>query len=111
MKPVTLKSRWFEILGNKQDDMPDDIRRERWEQWKSLAIKKGGSSKEMAEYWTDTSACHGCIHKEGDWCRLQQLPCTVNSVLTFKENIIGMACMGDGYETEGQKQLDFESIF
>lgn len=46
-------------------------------------------------------------HCDGDWCRFQSLPCTVNPITTFSNNEIGLACMGVGYRN---KQLQFEFI-
>ena len=54
------------------------------------------ADKAVAEYWQDAEACDGCIHISGDWCRLQELPCTVNPILTMRHGMIGMACMGAG---------------
>ena len=96
LKPVTLESRWFELFGNNIEEIEHDVKRERWEEWKQLSIAKGND--ELVEYWMTTDACDGCIHKDGDWCLSQQLPCTVNPVLTFQDGIKGMACMGVGKE-------------
>lgn len=92
LKPVELGSRWFQILGNKRNEMPDNIRRERWEQWKALAI--ADDCKELVDYWTNCSGCGNCINKDKDWCKLQELPCCVNPILTYQHNVIGLACMG-----------------
>ena len=108
LAPVELTSRWFQILGNKRNEIPENIRRDRWEQWKILAHNDGRADsfgKEMVEYWTDTSECHDCKHRDIDWCQLQGLPCTVNPILTFNEGIIGMACMGLGKEIKEPTQL------
>lgn len=105
MNPVTLHSRWIEIFGEKQADMPDDIRRQRWEEWKALCAKQP-DGKEVLETWTSAEeACLGCKHREGDWCSHQQLPCTVNPILTFSMNMKGMACMGTNYEPEQMKMF------
>lgn len=93
---VELTSRWHEILGCRREDMSDKTRRERWETWKKMAINDGGQY--IVDYWTDTTSCQNCKHIDKDWCKLMQLPCTVNPILTFGENIIGMACMGGSKE-------------
>jgi hypothetical protein len=107
MKEVTLKSTWVEILGKKREEMPDETRRARWEEWKKLSINSGKRGVEMANYWAAAEDCIGCIHKDKDWCKSQQLPCNVNPILTFSEGMIGMACMGAGHQLL-QPQLDFE---
>lgn len=94
LEPVTLESSWMQILGNKRGDMTDSTRRERWEQWKKIAVKNGAA--DFVEYWGDTLECLGCAHLDNDWCNLSQLPCTVNPILTYRNNIMGMACMGFG---------------
>jgi hypothetical protein len=91
---ITLKSRWNEIF--RQED-PEDVRRQRWEEWKRIALAAG--EKEMVDHWTDTEGCHGCLHKNGDWCENTGLPCTVNPYLTMRQGMgIGMACMGLGFD-------------
>lgn len=107
---VALNSRWHEILGDKKRSMSDDVRRQRWEKWKSLGRRAGKRGKEMVKYWSEENVdetCYGCKHRDGDWCKLQELPCNVNPVLTFNEGIIGMACCGAGYEA---KQLDISDM-
>lgn len=99
MHPITLQSRWPDLLGETKADMPDNIRRYRWEQWKALCAKEP-DGKEIIEQWTTAERCAGCIHKDNDWCKLQQLPCTVNPVLTYQYNMKGLACMGIGYESQ-----------
>lgn len=103
-EPVTLQIRWHELFGEKQADMPDATRRERWEQWKVICAQQP-DGKEFIEHWTGCDeACLGCKHREGDWCGYQQLPCTVNPILTFWYNQKGIACMGAGYEP-GQMKM------
>jgi hypothetical protein len=104
MEPVTLKIRWSQLFGEKQSDMADETRRQRWEEWKTLCAKQP-DGKEFIEWWTDCDeACLGCIHRRGDWCGDQQLPCTVSPILTFSENLKGMACMGLNYKP-GQMKM------
>lgn len=108
MTPVKLTSRWLEILGNNRSEMPDETRRQRWEEWKALCLK-AEDGEAVVKTWTDCSeTCTGCMHKDKDWCRLQQLPCTVNPILTFDSNMIGMACMGAGFN---QKELTQGVLF
>ena len=95
---VELTSRWYEILGNKREKMPDKLRRERWEQWKQLAIEDGG--QDSVDYWMDTTACENCKHIDKDWCKLMELPCTTNPLLTFSQGMIGVACGGAGKDVE-----------
>lgn len=98
---ITLKSSFEEILGKDAKQFTEEQRRERWGQWKALATKtKRGLS--TIEYWSDITACVGCVHleKENAWCKSVGLPCTVNPVLSFSMGCIGMACCGVGYEAE-----------
>lgn len=104
MTPVTLNIRWHELLGETQSEMQDNVRRERWEKWKALCAQQP-DGKEFIDHWTSADeACLGCKHREGDWCSKQQLPCTVNPILTFNYNQKGMACMGLNYEP-GQMKM------
>lgn len=98
MTPITLTIRWPDLLGETKADMPDNIRRDRWEEWKNLCAE-APDGKQIIEQWTECDeACLGCKHRQGDWCASQQLPCTVNPILTMGANMKGMACMGMGYE-------------
>lgn len=96
LPPVSLTDSFVEILGEHRGQMPDEVRRDRWEKWKELC--RQSDAPELVRYWTDTEGCEGCRHLDGDWCQLQQLPCSVNPILTFRSGLIGMACMGLGYE-------------
>jgi len=96
-EPVTLNSRFTEILGAQPDDMPEPERRHRWAAWLTLAREKNPSA---ARIWAHSSECNGCIHRRGGWCKKIGLPCTVNPYLTFKTGSVGMACMGLDYEKE-----------
>lgn len=104
MEKVTLESSWMQILGNNRSDMPDSVRRSRWEEWKRIATQN--DAEDFVEFWCDNAGCVGCIHLDCDWCNLSQLPCTVNPVLTFRHNMMGMACMGFGKKHESPKQLE-----
>lgn len=90
---VTLEISFEDLLGINCREITEKDRRERWAKWLRLARadKQGG-----AKYWCDKEACFGCKSLRGSWCELQELPCTVNPVLTFKTGMIGMACMGAG---------------
>lgn len=108
MNPVKRKTSWAELLGEKREDMPDKERRSRWEHWKKLAIKAG--DQEMVDYWTKDNAeetCSGCVHRDGDWCKSEGLPCSINPVLTFQYSIAGMACMGAGKQVMAVQQTLF----
>lgn len=98
---VKLKTSWYELLGEKQSDMPDDVRRARWNEWCELAKKK---NPEMYRYWQNSDGCEDggkrCKHQDGDWCLLSQLPTSINPYLTMKHGMIGMACMGAGFEAK-----------
>lgn len=97
LKPVKLKTSWVELFGNKGDATPDE-RRKRWETWKKLAAK----NSEMVEFWSSTEGCHDergtCKHLDCEWCTLAGLPASINPILTMKHGMIGMACMGAGFE-------------
>ncbi len=71
-----------------------DARRQRWEKWKKAAITLDPEQGQRGvEYW-QRHECGPCDQVDGDWCKLQGLPCTVNPILTFNYGYIGMACMG-----------------
>jgi hypothetical protein len=55
----------------------------------------------MARWWL-SHECHGCKHRNGAWCGIRGLPCTVNPILTFRHGLIGMACMGAGRDDADQ---------
>lgn len=90
--PVTLEMSWPELFS---PENPEQQRRDRWAQWLRLSRQEG---RDGARYWADATGCEGCKHLRGRWCSLQGLPCTVNPYLTFKHSMIGMACMGAGFE-------------
>jgi hypothetical protein len=102
MNAVTLKITWIELL-----DVEDPaVCRQRWEEWKRLALAAG--EKDLVHLWTDTEACRGCNHLDRDWCLRTELPCTVNPYLTVKTGMTGMACMGMGRDDGiNQKEFDF----
>lgn len=95
LPPVKAKTSWVELFGGNGADIPPDIRRERWEQWKRLA------DAEVVEWWSDVEGCvdrGDCVHLDGDWCSLCGLPASVNPILTMRHGMIGMACAGAAYE-------------
>lgn len=98
---------WFDLLGKNKNDMPDNIRRERWDIWKEKVLMNGDF--DILEYWTNNEPCGHCRHLSGDWCTLMEIPVTVNPILTMREGIIGMACMGTYKEEPGQRELEFEN--
>lgn len=112
MNPVTLRITWAELLGTKPNDMSDDLRRQRWNEWIQICSSESAdyatsTFKDYSDAWLDTSGCEGCIHLDGNWCKLQELPATVNPYLTLKHGGgPGMACMGGGKETIGQQELE-----
>lgn len=89
-------SSFEEILGKTGKDYPETERIDRWNLWKKSAIKS--KKKYLIAIWTDKSDCEDCIHLDvgNAWCKLIGLPCTVNPIITFKEGVVGMACMGLG---------------
>jgi hypothetical protein len=91
LSPVTLEISFEALLGKRATDMSETVRQKRWEAWKKLA-------PEVAEYW-QPEGCEGCRHLRGDWCSLQELPAAVNPILSYRQGMPGMACMGAGYES------------
>jgi hypothetical protein len=98
--PVTLSISFELLFGSKQSHMSDDLRRVRWSRWLRLARKRR-STRDMACGWTDSSDCYDddtrarCRHLRGRcWCSASSLPATVNPILSFRQGISGMACMG-----------------
>lgn len=89
-----------QVLGRKPEDFTENERKRRWNKQMSF-------SKSVREYWSDTTECIGCIHlnEKEAWCKLQGLPCCVNPILTFRQGMIGMACMGTGREEHKQLEL------
>lgn len=102
MGEVKLKSSWYEILGKKREEFSEAVRKKRWNKWKKLAIEHG--EDELVNYWTDTSSCEDCIHRDNDWCMLEGLPITVNPIVTMQLAEKGMACKGAGYEAPGAEE-------
>lgn len=105
MQPITLTIRWHELFGEKPADITPELRRKRWEEWKALGMKSDAQGRKMVKVWSKghDETCTNCAHKDKDWCAAFGLPCTVNPVLTFDDNIMGMACGGAGFEA---KQLN-----
>jgi hypothetical protein len=100
MHPITLTIRWHELFGETPSDITPEIRRKRWEEWKALGKKSDAQGRRMVKVWSKghDEACTNCAHKDKDWCTAFGLPCTVNPVLTYQHNILGMACGGAGFE-------------
>jgi hypothetical protein len=92
-----LNAAFEDILGKTSATFPESVRRKRWAAWLRAARRAGSGGREMAKLWL-AHECHGCKHQNGAWCDLQGLPCTVNPVLSFRGGMIGMACMGAGFE-------------
>lgn len=91
---VELTISWDDLFGSNRSEMSDKRRRKRWEEWKALKIEDCGS----VGVWSDTSACNGCVHLRGGWCKSSGLPAAYNPRLKD----LGMACMGGGYETKNE---------
>jgi len=92
-----LNASFEDILGKKASTFPEGVRRQRWAAWLRAARRDGSKGRKLAKAWM-SHECHGCKHRNGAWCDLQGLPCTVNPVLTFRHGMVGMACMGAGRE-------------
>ena len=89
MNKVTLTITFKELFW---DDVKDDERRERWEEWKRIAREEG--KHDALEYWTDAPDCKGCIWKDKDWCEYRNLPCTYEPGFSDISGMMGMACEG-----------------
>jgi hypothetical protein len=96
---TSLNASFENILGKTAAMFSEKDRRHRWAAWLRTARQSGERGRQMARFWV-SHECHGCKHRNGAWCDLQGLPCTVNPILTFKHGMIGMACMGAGSEEE-----------
>lgn len=97
MKAVTLNSNWADLFGKNSDELTPEQRKSNWEEWKRLANEAGDS--DIVYKWTDCKeTCSGCVYQNVDWCNYMGLPCSVNPVLTLKNGMKGMACMGTGYK-------------
>jgi hypothetical protein len=95
LKDVTLRISWVDLLGAKREHMDDQVRRDRWEEWKKLSNETGNA--EMTDVWTQPNECCAtCPSSDGDWCTLEQLPCNVSPFWTFSGNGPGLACNGAG---------------
>ncbi|WP_235594105.1 hypothetical protein [Leptospira interrogans] len=110
MKKITLRSSFQSILGKRREDYSDEVRQERWNYWKSLALK---NEPRLLEIWSNVEDCIGCIHldKKNAWCNLRGLPCTVNPIRTFQNALPGMACMGVYYETKQIPEFDYSFLY
>jgi hypothetical protein len=103
---VKLDCKWAQLFGSA---IPENQHRKNWEEWKRIALAAG--EEDQVNFWSDTDACRGCRHLDGDWCRKAELPCTVNPYLTLQRGLgPGMACMGMGRDFGiNQGELDFEA--
>lgn len=96
LSAVEVSMTWRELFGN-PEGFSGEIKRDRWEEWKRLTIETE-NGLEKVNYWeTFDEICSKCENRIDDWCNFVQIPCTANPILTFNENIIGLACMGVGY--------------
>ena len=93
-EPVTLKMSFEDMFGKKGSDMPEQLRKQRWQEWKNLP----NHNQAILESWEPCEPCYDCKHKIDDWCDLSGLPCSVNPMLSFRTGMIGLACMGMGFE-------------
>jgi hypothetical protein len=96
LQAVEVSLSWRELFGN-NESLPGETKRHRWEEWKQLT-RDTENGIEIVKYWeTFDEICSKCESRIDDWCTFVQLPCTANPILTFNENIVGLACMGVGY--------------
>jgi hypothetical protein len=86
---LTRYSSFEQILGRHIDDFPSEEKKRRWNKIMSL-------DNRMKNLWMDCTGCEGCIYLSEYWCKIQDLPCSVNPVLSFQYGQIGMACCGIG---------------
>lgn len=101
---VNLTIGWIELFGPQRSPPAAGERRQRWACW--LRLVRKSAQPELATFWAREHECHDCLHRSGGWCQLQQLPCTVNPILTFRTDYPGLACMGLGRKRKAPEQLD-----
>ncbi|WP_163423831.1 hypothetical protein [Flagellimonas sp. CMM7] len=96
---LTYYSSWEQIFGTKGSDYSHE---ERFERWTLVCEELKKFNPEMVKYWNDpitsNETCLGCIHRSESkiWCNGMGLPCNFNPIT----QILGMACMGTGYQKE-----------
>jgi hypothetical protein len=111
---VTLRSTFEELFGHNSTEKTEEERKANWAEWKRIAIAHG--DKDQVDGWSDISGCYHddrkCIHLSHDgWCDLAGLPCTVNPYLSFNYGMVGMACIGCGFDDGiNQQELNFEEV-
>lgn len=68
-----------------------------WVSWLAIVKRK---DKLMHEVWSSLECCFDCKHinKKNVWCKLVNIPATINPYLTRRTGMVGMACMGVGKE-------------
>lgn len=103
--PELLKmlNEWEEEEAEKRDDPELNVTWEylmvlpNWLNWLGIAREKDSL---IYEAWSDLSCCFGCKHlnEKNIWCKLQNIPATINPILTLRTGMVGMACMGMGRE-------------
>lgn len=97
LKQVALKIRWTDLFGKTKNDMSTETKKERWQQWLTMADKE--NETDLIKYWTASpKTCQDCKNNTDNWCSFADLPCTVNPILTFNHAIKGLACQGIGFE-------------
>lgn len=129
--PVTLTISFKDLFGA----VTEQERRTRWAQWLRIARRvaakttcrieitpAGGAlppqrrarlpADEYTAAWTDASACYGddgktrCRLLQGRcWCRGAMLPASANPILSYREGIPGMACMGGGPDVFAERLM------
>ena len=97
MIEVYLRISWSDLFDT---TMTSEIRKERWEQWKSLCEDKDDSI-----YYEDGEGCEKCDYFNNGWCEIQGLPSGFNPLTRS----IGMACLGIG-NTSSYREYDGQLI-
>lgn len=106
-----LLNEWEKEENNKKDDPELNVSweylmvLENWLNWLDIVKKK---DMLMYEVWSDLEVCFNCKHlnKKHVWCKLQNIPATINPILTLRCGMVGMACMGGGREVWTQLRLN-----
>ena len=103
---------WAELFGDSLSEFTGVERRERWEKWKELC-RQGDPKRadRIIAGWEDVSACcegGQCKHLDlnGARCKEMDLPCTINPILTIRGGMMGMACMGLGYQVDHKPEKE-----
>lgn len=102
MKDVTLEISFEDLFGKNKEDIASCDKKFRWIEWKKIVIKKLNKeeAKAVFKFWMPADTCRNCVYREGEWCVVEDLPCSVNPILSFRLGIPGLACRGLGPHTQ-----------